>query len=94
MQRQTFEIRVNDVPGLLARVESLFRRQSAPIRSFHFEGSADGPSARLRLVTDADDERSGLLQRQLRRLEDVLEVHRRGLPAAPAAEEPAREQAV
>ncbi len=76
MQQQAFEIKAKDAPGLLARVESLFRRQRAPIRSFFFEGCEGGPVARLVLVAEADEDRSNLLQKQLLRLEDVIEVVR------------------
>lgn len=76
MQQHTFEIKAKDAPGLLARVESLFRRQRAPIRSFFFEGCEGGPVARLVLVAEADEDRSNLLQKQLLRLEDVIEVVR------------------
>ena len=85
--RETYEIKANDAPGLLARVESLFRRQRAPIRSFSFEGCVGGPVARLVLVAEADEERSNLLQKQLLRLEDVIEVVRsRDVSAFAAAE--------
>ena len=79
---ETYEIKANDAPGLLARVETLFRRQRAPIRSFFFEGCEGGPVARLVLVADADEERSNLLQKQLLRLEDVIEVVRSSGTAA------------
>jgi acetolactate synthase small subunit len=76
MQQQTFEIRAKDAPGLLARVETILRRQRAPIRSFCFEGGEGEGAARLLLVADADEARSTLIQKQLLRLEDVTEVNR------------------
>jgi acetolactate synthase small subunit len=78
--RQTFEIRAKDAPGLLARVESLFRRQRAPIRSFFFEGG-NGPMAVLTIEAEASADVADLLRRQLMRLLDVHEVS----DAAPAA---------
>jgi len=80
--QETYEIKAKDAPGLLARVEMLFRRQRAPIRSFFFEGCEGGPVARLVLVAEADEGRSNLVQKQLLRLEDVTEVNR---PAEAAA---------
>ena len=71
--RQTFEIRAKDAPGLLARVETLFRRQRAPIRSFSFEGGR-GPVAVLTIEADAPPDVAELLRRQLMRLLDVNEV--------------------
>ena len=70
---QIFEVRVNDVPGLLARVESIFRRQRAPIRSFFFEGE-NGRMAHLTITAEANGERAELLRRQLMRLIDVNDV--------------------
>lgn len=80
MQRHTFEVKATDAPGLLARVETLFRRQRAPIRSFSFEGGK-GPTAVLTIEADAPGDVADLLRRQLMRLLDVHEVS----DAAPAA---------
>jgi acetolactate synthase small subunit len=74
--QQTFEIRAKDAPGLMARVETILRRQRMPIRSFSFEGGVGGGPARIDLVIEADDERSSLVERQLMRLNDVTEVVR------------------
>ncbi len=82
--RQTFEIRAKDAPGLLARVESLFRRQRAPIRSFFFEGG-NGPVAVLTIEAEASDDLADLLRKQLMRLLDVNEV-RDAATAAPFAQ--------
>ena len=79
--QQTFEIRAKDAPGLLARVETLFRRQRAPIRSFFFEGGK-GPTAVLTIEADAPCEVADLLRKQLMRLVDVNEVR----DEAPAAQ--------
>jgi acetolactate synthase small subunit len=70
---QTFEIRMNDVPGVLARVESIFRRQRAPIRSFFFE-RGEGATAHLTVTAAASGEAASLLRKQLMRLVDVHEI--------------------
>jgi acetolactate synthase small subunit len=70
----TIAMTVNDVAGVLARVESIFRRQGAPIRRFSFEGETGGAAARLLVVVEADAERSSFLQKQLQRLYDVSGV--------------------
>jgi acetolactate synthase small subunit len=67
---QIFEITVNDVPGLLARVESIFRRQRVPIRSFFFEGG-EGRAANLTITAFAEGDTANLLRKQLMRLVDV-----------------------
>ncbi len=71
--RHQFEITATDTPGLLARVESIFRRQRTPIRSFFFE-KGDGASAVLAIEADAEAEKADLLRKQLIRLLDVTEV--------------------
>jgi acetolactate synthase small subunit len=83
---QIFEITVNDVPGLLARVESIFRRQRAPIRSFFFEGE-EGAAARLSITADATGDGANLLRKQLMRLVDVRDVRDFGAPRAVAPSE-------
>jgi len=70
---QIFDITVNDVPGLLARVESIFRRQRTPIRSFFFEGG-EGRAAHLTITAFAEDDAANLLRKQLMRLVDVHDV--------------------
>ena len=70
---QIFEIRVNDVPGVLARVESIFRRQRTPIRSFFFE-KEDGRSAHLTVTAAASGEGATFIRKQLMRLNDVHAV--------------------
>ncbi|MGA7992780.1 MAG: hypothetical protein WCC53_15195 [Thermoanaerobaculia bacterium] len=82
MQQRTFEIKAKDAPGLMARVETILRRQRITIRSFSFEGGVGGGPACIELVIDADEERSSLVERQLMRLHDVTEVARmNGTPA-------------
>lgn len=70
---QTFEIRIQNVPGVLARVEAIFRRQRAPIRGFFLEGG-EGSAARLSVTADASFEAANLLRKQLMRLMDVQAV--------------------
>jgi len=70
---QIFEITVQDVPGLLARVESIFRRQRTPIRSFFFEGG-EGRAAQLTITAEANSEAASLLRKQLMRLVNVHDV--------------------
>ncbi|HVO51489.1 MAG TPA: hypothetical protein VMV60_10890 [Thermoanaerobaculia bacterium] len=80
--QQTFEIKAKDAPGLMARLETILRRQRLPIRSFSFEGGVGGGPARIDLVIEADEERSSFVERQLMRLMDVTEVVRTsGTPA-------------
>jgi len=74
-EERTFAVRVNGVPGLLARVEALFRRQRVPLRTVFFEkelGTRD--RVRLTIVVKTSEETFVLLGRQLLRLHDVSHV--------------------
>lgn len=70
--RQTIVLLADHVPGLLARVESLFRRQSLPLERVVLAG--DGASCRLTLTADVPPEKRALLVKHLRRLIDVKGV--------------------
>jgi acetolactate synthase small subunit len=71
--RRTLIAQVANVPGLLARVDGLFRRHSIPVESLVLE--AEAASARLTIAVRASAESAALVVRQLRRLEDVRDVH-------------------
>jgi acetolactate synthase small subunit len=70
---QVFEITANHVPGMLARVESIFRRQRTAIRGFFLEGG-EGSAAHLTITAEASSEGADLLRKQLMRLVDVHAV--------------------
>lgn len=73
--RTTFVARVTNVPGLVARVDAVFRRQAVVVR--RFELAADGVEAApatLTVVADTPPESVAFLVRQMRRLADVREV--------------------
>jgi acetolactate synthase small subunit len=83
---QIFEIRIQNVPGILARVESIFRRQRAPIRGFFLEGE-EGSAARLSITAEASFDAANLLRKQLMRLMDVHDVAESGQALAFASPE-------
>lgn len=85
---QTFEITANHVPGLLARVEAIFRRQRTPIRGFFLEGE-EGAAAHLTITARANGDVANLLRKQLMRLMDVQAVADSGAGAAGAFAPPA-----
>ena len=70
---QTFEIRIQNVPGILSRVEAIFRRQRTAIRGIFFEGE-EGSAARLTVTAVANGEGANLIRKQLMRLVDVHAV--------------------
>ena len=51
---QTFQALVNQTPGLLARVDALFRRQDVPLTSLAYDGVRGMPHASTRLLSDID----------------------------------------
>ena len=72
--KRTIVAHVENVPGVLARVEGLFRRHGVPVESLHFDAAGHAP-ARLTVVAKTSAEDAGLLVRQLRRLVNVREAH-------------------
>jgi acetolactate synthase small subunit len=84
---QIFEIRIRNVPGILARVESIFRRQRAPIRGIFLEGEEGSGAANLTITAVASGEGANLLRKQLFRLVDVDEVRPIGEESVRASSE-------
>ncbi len=70
--RRTLIAHVENVPGLLARVDGLFRRHSIPVESLFFEATATPP--RLTITARASAEAAALVVKQMRRFEDVRDV--------------------
>jgi len=72
--KRTFVAHVENVPGVLARVDGLFRRHSLPVESLAFDAGG-APLARLTIVARASADAAALVVRQLRRFEDVRDAH-------------------
>jgi acetolactate synthase small subunit len=75
--KRTIVAHVENVPGVLARVDGLFRRHSLHIDSLLFEAGS-GATARLTVVLRASADAAGLVVRQMRRFGDVREAHETG----------------
>jgi acetolactate synthase small subunit len=70
--RQTFSTDVRNAPGVLARIEGVFRRLDVPFESLVLAPAPDGPSRHcLTIVVDVSSEQAGFLTRRLRRLIDI-----------------------
>lgn len=74
MSRHTLSVLVNDQPGVLARVASLFSR-----RSFNIESLAVGPTeldgvSRMTIVVNADGLPLEQITKQLNKLVDVIKI--------------------
>jgi acetolactate synthase I/III small subunit len=74
MSRHTLSVLVNDQPGVLARVASLFSR-----RSFNIESLAVGPTevegvSRMTIVVNVEDLPLEQVTKQLNKLIDVIKI--------------------
>ena len=74
---RTIVAHVENVPGVLARVDGLFRRHGLPVESLHYEGGS-GATARLTVTLRASADAAALVVRQIRRFGDVREAHEAG----------------
>jgi acetolactate synthase-1/3 small subunit len=74
MSLRTFVATVEDVPGVLNRVASLFRRRAFNIISLTVGRSEREGQSRLTVVTDADESTARRLEANLYKLVNVLHV--------------------
>jgi acetolactate synthase-1/3 small subunit len=74
MKMRTFVATVDDVPGVLNRVASLFRRRAFNIASLTVGRTETPQVSRLTVVVEADDETARRLEASLYKLVDVLDV--------------------
>jgi acetolactate synthase small subunit len=77
---QTFVASVNRTPGILARVDALFRRQDVAVDSLAYDAEGGTRTASLTIVAEATDEKARLLVRHLERLVDVRSVEAQPAP--------------
>ncbi len=73
--RNTIVAHVEDRPGVLARVASLFRRRGFNIESLTVGHCEEPGLSRMTIVVDGDDRMVDQLCRQLFKLIDVISVH-------------------
>jgi acetolactate synthase-1/3 small subunit len=73
--RHTLVARVQDQPGVLNRVASLFRRRAFNIESLTVGGSETPEFSRMTIVVDTARVPAHLVEHNLRKLVPVVEVH-------------------
>ncbi len=73
-QRRTFSVLVEDLPGVLNRVASLFRRRDFNIISLNVGATHEPDVSRMTLVVDADERTGRLIEANLYKLVNVLAV--------------------
>jgi acetolactate synthase-1/3 small subunit len=70
----TFVVLVEDKPGVLSRVTSLFRRLNVNITSLTVGISETAGVSRMTIVADAAEDRAHRIMASLYKLQDVLEI--------------------
>jgi len=74
MQRHTIAILVNDKPGVLTRVATLFGQRGFNIDSITVGGSEEEGLSRMVISTGGDEQQINQLMKQLHKLIDVISV--------------------
>jgi len=74
VEHRTFAVLVEDVPGVLNRVASLFRRRNFNIVSLNVGRTHEPGVSRMTVVVDADQRTSRLVEANLYKLVNVLAV--------------------
>lgn len=74
MQRHTIAILVNDQPGVLTRVATLFGQRGFNIDSITVGGSEEPGLSRMIITTGGDEQKIDQLMKQLYKLIDVITV--------------------
>jgi acetolactate synthase-1/3 small subunit len=70
----TFVVLVEDKPGVLSRVTSLFRRLNVNITSLTVGNSETANVSRMTIVSEAAEDRAHRIRASLYKLQDVLEI--------------------
>lgn len=74
MRKQVFSLLVNNNAGLLSRVAGLFSRRGYNIDSITSGATMDSRVTRITVVARGDEQILSQIQKQLAKLEDVLEI--------------------
>lgn len=74
MRRQVLSILVENTSGVLSHVSGLFSRRSFNIDSFSAGVTADPRFTRMTIVTSGDDLILEQIQKQVAKLEDVIDI--------------------
>lgn len=76
MRKQILSVLVENTPGLLSHVSGLFSRRGYNIDSFSAGVTSDPRFTRLTIVASGDERILEQIEKQLRKLEDVLHIKR------------------
>lgn len=74
MRRQVYSLLVDNNPGVLSRIAGLFSRRGYSIDSITAGMTADPRYTRITVVTTGDELILSQIEKQVRKLEDVVEI--------------------
>ena len=74
MRKQAYSILVYNNPGLLSRMAGLFSRRGYNIESITAGTTADPRFTRITIVASGDEQILSQIEKQVRKMEDVIEV--------------------
>lgn len=74
MRKQAYSILVYNNPGLLSRMAGLFSRRGYNIESITAGTTADSRFTRITIVASGDEQILSQIEKQVRKMEDVIEV--------------------
>lgn len=75
MQKRVFQILVDNTSGVLSRISGLFSRRGYNIESITAGVTADPRITRITIVTSGDEEILQQIEKQVRKLVDVRDIH-------------------
>ena len=74
MRRQVLSLLVENTPGVVSRISGLFSRRGYNIDSFSSGVTADPKYTRITIVATGDEQILEQIEKQLAKLEDVLDI--------------------
>ena len=74
MRRQALSLLVENNPGVTSRISGLFSRRGFNIDSFSSGATADPRYTRITIVASGDEQVLEQIEKQLAKLEDVLDI--------------------
>lgn len=74
MRKQVYSLLVDNTPGVLSRIAGLFSRRGYSIDSITAGVTADDRFTRITVVASGDEMILSQIEKQVRKLEDVIEI--------------------
>lgn len=75
MQKRVFQLLVDNTSGVLSRISGLFSRRGYNIESITAGTTADPKITRITIVASGDDDILEQIEKQVRKLVDVRDIH-------------------